>query len=89
MARKVELSDLPLVDNYPELAQWLRRHECVCLERTVTVNGRIALETWRTRAGAVFVLQVHAKRHGWDVFTASDTLDIQETLRDAERRLKL
>jgi len=82
--------DEPFVDNYPELAEWLKQHEAVAVAQLPCSPRRPTayfLEVWEVQ-GVHVVIRVHADRRGWDIFTPCGSNRIDETLRDADQRIK-
>lgn len=93
MARKAKRADSaqPWVDNYQELAEWLKKHEAVCLQQlAVGDDGRPSayLEKWQI-GHRKFLIEVLDAGRGWEIYTATDTIEIFPSLEDAERRLGL
>lgn len=78
----------PYVANYPELRDWLENHNARCvwqLMRGEPDHHTQAVECWAIGKSLAIVV-VHADQHGWEIYTAPDTLRVDETLRDAEIR---
>lgn len=85
-------NDKPWISNYPPLQEWLNKIEARCAEQIPVGGGRNPisyLEKWITPSGRVFLVEVRAYNRGWDIFTASDSNMINETLTDAESRLAI
>jgi hypothetical protein len=89
MANRTE--DLPHVDNYP-LKEWLDKHGGRCnwsLPLGGAKNPSAYVESWILRPAGEVIVVVHAKGHGWNIYTAENSNGIAEALADAERRLGL
>lgn len=80
----------PYVSNYPPLDQWLKKHGAHCLWQMMDGpedRRTRAVEAWVIGTSTAIVV-VHRDRHGWEIFTSLNTLDINATLADAEQRCK-
>jgi hypothetical protein len=89
--KKRAISDRPFVDNYPELANWLRERNARCmwqLPRGNVDDPVEYVECWLIGT-RLAIVTVHRDRGGWDVYTSADTPKIDQTLEDADRRLGL
>lgn len=78
------VADRPYIENYPPLRDWLVRHQARCLSQDAV--GEDFWERWRIGVRVVLV-EVRAKKGGWDLWTACDSVKVEETFKDAERRL--
>lgn len=47
------------------------------------------VEAWMFSGGRMCIIVVHARQHGWEIYTACDSNAIDATLTDAVTRLKL
>lgn len=94
---KIDPEDLPRVENEPSLQDWLEGHHARLLWQhdgdTTNRNGvplynippyRVAAYQIGTRTAIVVI---RAKQAGWEIFTAGSSVDIDDTLTDAEYRL--
>jgi hypothetical protein len=85
--------DRAYVSNYRVLKEWLDRIKAQCMWQ-LPVGGdskqdpEAFVEGW-TVNGRLFVLLIHAGGLGWDVFTAFPALGIDESMKDAAKRLNL
>lgn len=92
MARSKRKSDAhqPWVDNYPPLAEWLKKHEAICLRQLSTTPQKSEpdsyLEEWSIN-GRAFWIEVLDRGRGWEIFTTVDTNSIEDTLEHAELTL--
>jgi hypothetical protein len=87
----MELKDQPYVSNYPALQRFLAPARCNWqlllggsedepagyVEQHCFPNGRVA------------IVVVHARNHGWEIFTPGGSVRIDESLADAAARLEL
>jgi hypothetical protein len=83
------LDELPYVENYPDLLDWLEKHSARCAwQHFDERHQRHSVEGWLVGPALVIVV-VHADRHGWELFTASPNAAIGPTFAfaDAESRL--
>lgn len=84
----------PWVANYPALKEWLDKHEARC-QQQIPVGGTKEepdryLEYWLfPSSGKLAWIEVRSGGMGWEIYTAQDSPDIEETLEDADARLKL
>ncbi len=76
--------DRPEIANYPALQTWLNVRNARCMSQTL--EGLDYIEFWLVN-GRILVIRVRPMRAGWDIYTASNSNDIVETLADADRRL--
>lgn len=95
---KKDYSDKPWVSNYPPLQDWLRKHEARCMwqwpcgEPPSDPDERYGwtpvayVECWMVNLKTIFLV-VHARKMGWEIYTALDSPKVDETLREVERRL--
>lgn len=88
---KLKNEDRAYTANYPALETWLREREARC--NWQVLRGRMDghhqyIESW-TIGTTSFLLIVSSHRHGWDVFTSCGLPLVEETLADADARLKL
>lgn len=80
----------PWVSNYAPLKAWLDKVKARCLWQTAQ-GGRdphTYIEGWQVN-GRVVVLIVRANKMGWEIYTGADSIQIDETLADVERRVGL
>jgi len=95
-ANRPDYSNHPYVSNYPQLQEWLDKNEARCMwQLPMGESGsydypRAYVECYQIPAnGRVFIVLVHADRHGWDIYTACGNMNIEATLNDADIRLNL
>jgi hypothetical protein len=74
--------------DYPHLSAWLDRHNGRQLWVAETPHGN-RIEAWQMHGGRGILVEIHPGGHGWDLWTNADTIQIDETLADAERRVGL
>ena len=82
-------SNKPWVSNYPPLQEWLEKIGAHCVDQIAIgdADAPIAyLEKWLAN-GQMLLVEVRSNGNGWNLYTAPQTLRIDETLADAERRL--
>lgn len=80
----------PYVDNYPDLRDWLKKHGAKCWWQLEVSGGNAFVEQWVVGPRSVaLIVVVHAKGHGWEIFTACQSNKVSNTLNDAEERLGL
>jgi len=79
--------ELPFVENYPALREWLTKHRARCMWQMYEEERR-SVEGWLVNARLV-VLVVYPRREGWEIFTGVSSLDIAESLAEAEKALGL
>jgi hypothetical protein len=97
-----ENKDKSWVDNYPPLAEWLRKHEARCMwqvpmqcEHSSTQEAyghpMAYIECYMIpgERPRPFIVEVRANLGGWNIYTELDDNDIAATLEDVERRLGL
>ncbi len=83
---------MPYVANYPPLRDWLAKHKARRLWQT-TQDGKLpdefnsSIELWILPNGAGFLLIIRGGKRGWDIYTECGSVDVHETLQDAEARL--
>lgn len=84
-----DAADEPYVENYLPLVEWLKKVGARCMWQAPVgdrkeptayiecylINGRVAL------------VQVHANRNGWNIYTAGMSGRVDATIKDAEARL--
>jgi hypothetical protein len=72
-------------NRHAALDEWLDKYNARCLwSKTVVPKHGIDIECYRVGTSLVLVMRYH---DGWDLFTASQSNKIDETLADAERRI--
>lgn len=81
----------PYVENYPELSEWLKRHEARCMWQLPLGDSEMptAFVECYLIGRRLLVVVVNARKHGWELYTALDSVLIDPTLIDAEKRLGL
>jgi hypothetical protein len=94
----IDVGNKPYVDNYPQLKQWLDKHEAACMwqapreERPRRAgcdwSPRAYIECWLV-GGRPLIIVVYANKMGWEVYTSANSVSISDTLNDAENRLGL
>lgn len=77
-------SEKPYVSNYPDLARWLDAKDARC--QWQKIDRAMAVEGWLID-GVVVVVLVYANRHGWEIFTAPATREVQATFADVNARI--
>jgi hypothetical protein len=85
--------DKPWVSNYPPLRDFLAKHEARCnwqlrLGGTEDEPGAY-VECHVFPTGRVAIIVVHARRHGWEIYTSGPSNRIAESLEDAAARLEI
>lgn len=68
---------------HPRLVVWLDEIGAEFIQST-PLGAYARLEVWRVRGARFFV---QCTQYGWDVHTAVETLDIDDTFNDARARL--
>lgn len=81
--------DEPWTSNYPPLHDWLMNSEARCDWQLRYGKGGAGfmLEQWRMPGSLPFIVLVHTKQAGWDVFTPTDDRAIEATLADVRARI--
>lgn len=86
-------ADKPWIHNYPPLRDWLSKHEARCNWQLPLGNPdrpNAYVESWSFARGTGEILVVvHANQNGWNLYTPHNSLKIDETIADAERRIGL
>lgn len=91
--KQIKDEDKPYVENYPPLRDWLRDHNARC-------NWQIPIGNPREPTGYVesyalqgakgdLIVVVHARKMGWNIYTAERTGEVVKTFADAEQRIGL
>lgn len=91
LPKKRDTSDKPYVENYPALAGWLAEIGTSCLWRLPLgppTKPDAYVECHVSSGGDVFIVIVRARRMGFDIFTSIPSLSIDETLKDANARVR-
>ncbi len=85
-------NDRPYTSNYPALQTWLNRIGARCCEQLPVGSNpddpAAYVETWIAN-GRVFIVHIHSRQQGWEIYTAHEGNSISATLEDAEKRLGL
>lgn len=72
--------------NHGPLNAWLIAHDARCLWVAMG-SPRFDIEGWTINAAVLIVTRYHDG--GWDIFTACQSLGVDQTFADAEKRLQL
>ena len=93
MPRPDDSKSKPYVANYPPLAEFLKKHDGHC-QWQIPLGGEpeepsAYVEAWIFPGGMIAVIVVHARQHGWEIYTPTASGRIDETLADAAARLGL
>jgi len=83
MATKKSDENKPWISNYPPLAEWLAKHEARCMWQKI--DRYMSIEAWLIR-DVIIIVQVHANKSGWDIFTPNQDPGLEATFTDAEKR---
>ena len=92
----------PWMSNYPPLKEWIDKYQeqgkaQVMWQLPYPVKPHDAeydwtpnmyVEMWLINARPVLII-IHANGHGWEIYTSLDTVAIDATLLDVERRVKI
>ncbi len=93
-----DTSNHPYVSNYPPLRAWLDKHDARCMWQVPSqappsdpdeAYGWVPqayIECWIVGKRPCIIL-VRGNKMGWEIYTDGNTIKIDETLADAERRL--
>lgn len=93
-----DAADMPYVENYPPLKEWLDKHDARCMwqvpmqcehERDGAPPTAYVEQYMFPKSNRMAIIFVHARRMGWDIYVASNDRKVDSTLEDAERRLGL
>lgn len=84
-----DISNLPYVDNYPLLKNWLDKHHAICDWQLA--QGRedaplMYVEQWRIK-NRCFVVLIYNNNRGWEICTPCGANSASTTFEDAEKRL--
>jgi hypothetical protein len=74
----------PGVENNPPLRDWLNKHNAKCIWQHW--DSAHSIEGW-TIAGNLFIINIYSDNRGWDIYTGQASIDVTDTLKDAEKRL--
>ncbi len=95
MPKNQKIEDVPMIENYPPLKEWLfsERLNARCLwqlsdEYSDSTAERMRVEAWAIN-GRVVVFTLYADRKGFEIYTNADTNNIEASIRDAEARIGL
>jgi hypothetical protein len=66
------------------LEDWLEKHHATRLWSAKIATGELSCYVINANA---FLVTRHAKDHGWDIFTSCGSIEVADTLADAEARL--
>lgn len=72
--------------DYPKLAAWLDARGARCMWIAEDTPGDSQIEAWRLGNGRGVLIECHGGQSGWDLWTNCDSIDIAETLADADAR---
>lgn len=90
--RYATAADVPMLENYPPLKEWLDKHDARCVWQIDRENASyqhdVRVEQWIVNGATVIIVLCAAKR-GFDVYTACPALSIEASLLDAEKRVGL
>lgn len=80
-----DYSNTPMISNYPALDAWLQKVNGRCLFQEESSPDR-RVEGWSIN-GALVVIILYAQKRGFHVLTEPNTISIEATFADAERRI--
>lgn len=84
--------DKPYTENYPPLRDWLRQIGARCDWQVPLGNAKAPVayvEQWQAPGARSFIVIVHARQHGWNIYTDCGDNSIGATLIDAAARIGL
>ena len=94
MPRQKKLADprdWPIVENEPSLEDWLAGHKAKLLWQHDGAIDRKGIPAYRVAGYQVgtrtALVVIRPYSLGWDIFTAGNSTEIEDTLEDAESRL--
>ena len=71
---------------YPKLAAWLDARNARRMWVAQDTPGDSHIEAWRLGNGRGVLIECHGGRSGWDIWTNGGSIDVEETLADADAR---
>lgn len=96
---KADLADMPYIENYPPLKEWLDKHDARCIwqvpmqcehNRHEDQPPTVYIEKWFfPKTKRFVVIEVHARKFGWEVYIANDSNDVVKTIAQAETLMGL